>query len=127
MHPAAWARATRSACTPHENDTSETRSSAHTSSRSDWSKASTRFTQNGRSVSRLIARICSRRAAGSVHDAPRQPMPPAPETAATSAGLAAGPSGACMTGTSHGIGAVACTAAIVVEPVHARADAGGTM
>ena len=38
--------------TPHENDTSATPSSAHSSSRSAWSKASTRFTQNGRSVSR---------------------------------------------------------------------------
>jgi len=77
-------------------------SSATTSSRSAWSNASTRLTQNGRSVERPTARICSRSAGSSVHDAPRQPMPPAADTAATSSGLAAGPMGACITGTRQG-------------------------
>ena len=51
-----------------------------TSSRSSCAKSSTRFTQNGRSVPRAIERICSRSTAGSVHDAPSVPSPPARDT-----------------------------------------------
>ena len=61
----------------------------------------TRFTQNGRSVARPIERICSRSAAGSVHDAPRVPRPPACDTATASGAAAPRPSGACITGTSQ--------------------------
>ena len=60
------------------------------------------MTPNGRSVARRISRICERSAAGSVHDAPSEPIPPASDTAAARAGVAAGPIGACITGTRHG-------------------------
>ena len=60
------------------------------------------MTQNGRSVARRIWPICARSAAGSVHDAPSDPIPPASDTAAASAGVAAGPIGACISGTRHG-------------------------
>ena len=60
--PPARARATSSGRSPNENDTHGTRSSTATSRRSSCSKSSTRFTQNGRSVVRVIERICSRRA-----------------------------------------------------------------
>jgi hypothetical protein len=69
--PPARARAIRCGRSPKENDTTGAPSSTATSSRSSCSKSSTRFTQYGRSVTRAIERIFSRRTSGSVHDAPR--------------------------------------------------------
>ena len=65
-----------------------TLSSTTSARRSSCAKSSTRFTQNGRSVTRAIERICSRSSGGSVHDAPSVPRPPACETAAASCAAA---------------------------------------
>ena len=118
--PPACARATSSGRSPNENDTHATRSSTATSRRSSCSKSSTRLTQNGRSVARMIERICSRKLDGSVHDAPSVPSPPARDTSAASADAAPRPSGACMTGTSQ---PSALTARAYTAPVVAPAKA----
>ena len=99
--PPARARATNAGRSPNENDTHGTRSSTTTSSRSSCAKSSTRFTQNGRSVTRAIERICSRSTAGSVHDAPSVPRPPARDTSLASRAAAPRPSGACISGDSQ--------------------------
>ena len=93
------ARSSRGACRRRTTPT-ERAPPAATSSRSSCSKSSTRFTQNGRSVARPIERICSRSVAGSVHDAPSVPRPPACDTAMASGAAAPRPTGACIRGTS---------------------------
>ena len=95
----AWL--TRSGRSPNENDTHGTLSSTTSARRSSCAKSSTRFTQNGRSVTRAIERICSRSSGGSVHDAPSVPRPPARETAVASCAAAPRPSGACISGNSQ--------------------------
>src|SRR4051794_14516919 len=99
--PPACARITSSGRSPNENDTHGTRSSIATSRRSSCGKSSTRFTQNGRSVSRAIERICSRSTGGSVQDAPSVPRPPAWDTSPASRAAAPRPSGACISGLAH--------------------------
>ena len=99
--PPARARGTNAGRSPNENDTHGTRSSTATSSRSSCATSSTRFTQNGRSMTRAIERTCSRSTAGSVHDAPSVPRPPARDTSLASRAAAPRPSGACISGDSQ--------------------------
>src|SRR5690349_15546518 len=57
-----------------------------------------RFTPNGRPVSARVCPICSRTTAADLYPAARNPIPPASQTAATSAGVDPPPAiGACTT------------------------------
>ena len=77
--------------------------------------------RTGDPSTRAIERICSRSTAGSVHDAPSVPRPPACDTSLASRAAAPRPSGACISGTSQ---PSALTARSVPRVWKARAPTG---
>src|SRR5215212_2168905 len=91
-------RSTYGRGSPQSVDTAATDSSAHASTRSSCAHSRTRLTPNGRSVSARVARMLSRTDPAGVQVSASMPRPPAFETAATSSGVVALPTGACTTG-----------------------------
>lgn len=103
QHPRASGARTRDqlGAEPERERHPRTLSSTATSSRSSYSRSSTRLTPNTPSAARAIERICSRNVAGSVHDAPSVPRPPACDTSLASRTAAPRPSGACINRTGQ--------------------------